>query len=74
MGAADYTVRGMEGEIADYQAVITKMKTKLEAMSDEERHEVEEASKVLRRLRAGAASGPVVLPMPVVRRAEGSGQ
>ncbi|WP_210435090.1 hypothetical protein [Saccharopolyspora sp. ASAGF58] len=70
MSTADYTIRGLEGEIADYQNVISKMKAKLESMSDEERHEIQEASKVLRRLRAGAASGPVALPMPVVRPTE----
>jgi hypothetical protein len=68
MGTAEYTIKGLEGEIADYQCVITAMRAKLETMSDEERHEVEEASRILRRLRAGAAvSGPVALPMPVVR-------
>ncbi|HVB44405.1 MAG TPA: hypothetical protein VNF47_17135 [Streptosporangiaceae bacterium] len=68
MGTAGYTITGMEAEIAGYQNVIKKMKAGLESMPGEERHEVEEASKVLRRLRAGsAASGPVTLPMPVVR-------
>ncbi|MGH3896689.1 MAG: hypothetical protein ACRDTA_00255 [Pseudonocardiaceae bacterium] len=44
-------------------------------MSDEERREVEEASKILRRLRAGAAvSGLVALPMPVVRHAGKDGR
>jgi integrase len=75
MDAADYTIRGLEGEIADYQTVIKNMRAKLESMSDDERHEVEEASKVLRRLRAGAAvTGPVALPMPVVRRGDEAGQ
>jgi integrase len=74
MGAADYTIKGMDGEIADYLNVIKNMKVKLESMSDEERHEVEEASKVLRRLRAGAlTSGPVALPMPIVRPAGEAG-
>lgn len=68
MGAADYTIKGLEGEIADYQNVITKMKARLETAPDEERHEIEEASKLLRRLRAGSAvSGPIALPMPAVR-------
>lgn len=68
MGAADYTITGMEGEIADYLNVIQKMKTKLEQLPDDERHEVEQASKVLRRLRAGSIGpGPVALPMPGVR-------
>jgi hypothetical protein len=70
MNAADDTIKGMEGEITDYQNVIKKMNAKLESVSDEERHEVEEASRVLRRLRAGAAPGAVALPMPVIRPAE----
>jgi 20S proteasome alpha/beta subunit len=69
MDAPDYTLRGMEGEIADYQNVIQKMRAELESMPDEQRHEVEQASKVLRRLRAGSASGRVSLPAPVVRQA-----
>jgi hypothetical protein len=74
MGTADYTIRGLEGEIVDYQTVIKNMRAKLESMT-EERHEVEEASKVLWRLRAGAATtGPVALPMPVVRPADEAGQ
>jgi hypothetical protein len=68
MDTADYTIRGMEGEIGDYLKVITRMRGKLASMPEDERREVEEASKVLRRLRAGpAASSPVVLPIPVVR-------
>ncbi len=75
MGAAGYTVKGLEGEIADYQTVVTTMRAKLESMSDEERREVEEASKILRRLRADAAiSGPVALPMPVIRSAREDGR
>jgi integrase len=67
-GAADYTIKGMEGEIADYLNVIQKMKAKLKDLPYEDRQEVEQASKVLRRLRAGSAgSGPVALPMPVTR-------
>ncbi len=50
--------------------VIQNMKAKMQSMSEEERHEAEEASKVLRRLRAGSAtSRPVALPMPMVRPA-----
>jgi hypothetical protein len=42
----------------------------MDAMPEAERREVEEAGKVLRRLRAGAAApGPVPLPMPAVRPA-----
>jgi integrase len=69
IGAAPYTIAGMEGEIADYAKVIDAMKAQMDAMPETERHEVAEASKILRRLRAGAA-GPVPLPMPAVRPAE----
>ncbi|MFZ3492088.1 hypothetical protein ACODT5_02420 [Streptomyces sp. 5.8] len=72
IGAADYTITGMAGEISDYQKVIMKMRDKMEGMSDEERAEVEEASRVLRRLRASStAPSPVALPMPVVPRRAG---
>ena len=61
----------MEGEIAGYKKVIAAMKAKMDAMPEAERREVGEASKILRRLRAGAAApGPVALPMPVTRPAE----
>jgi integrase len=71
MDAAHYTIAGMEGEIADYLKVIATMKDKMAAMSEEERRDVEAASKVLRRLRAGGvSSAPVALPMPIVRPAE----
>ncbi len=55
MGAAAFIIKGLEGEIADYQNEVTTMKAKLAAMTDEERGEVEEASKIRRRLRSGAA-------------------
>jgi integrase len=71
IGAAGYTIAGIEGEIADYGKVIDAMKAQVGAMPAAERREVEEASKVLRRLRAGAtAPGPVPLPMPAARPAE----
>ncbi len=71
IGAAGYTIAGMEGEIADYGKVIAAMKAAMDAMPAAERREVEEASKILRRLRAGAqAAGPVPLPTPAVRPAE----
>jgi len=50
-----YTIAGIEGGIADYGKVIDAMKAQMDAMPAAERREVEEASQVLRRLRAGAA-------------------
>lgn len=35
MSTADYTLRGLEGEIADFRNVIATMKTKLKMMPDE---------------------------------------
>jgi len=71
IGAAPYTIAGMEGEIAGYAKVIGAMKSQMDAMPAAERREVEEASKILRRLRAGAAApGPVPLPMPAIRPAD----
>jgi hypothetical protein len=46
------------------------MKAGMDAMPEAERREVEEASKILRRMRAGTtAPGPVPLPMPAARPA-----
>jgi integrase len=71
IGAAPYTITGTEGQIADYAKVIAAMKARMDGMPEAERREVEEASKILRRLRAGAAApGPVPLPMPAIRPAE----
>lgn len=71
MRAAPYTIAGLEGEIAGYAKVTAAMKATMDAMPEAERREVEEASKILRRLRAGAAApGPVPLPVPAARPAE----
>lgn len=71
IGAAHYAIAGMEGEIAGYAKVIAAMKDRMDGMPEAERREVEEASKILRRLRAGSvAPGPVPLPVPVTRPAE----
>jgi hypothetical protein len=71
IGAAPYTIAGLEGEIAGYAKVTAAMKAAMDVMPEAERREVEEASKILRRLRAGAAAPvPVPLPMPAARPAE----
>jgi hypothetical protein len=71
IGAAPYAIAGIEGEIAGYAKVTAAMKARMDGMPQAERREVEEASKILRRLRAGAAApAPVPLPMPAVRPAE----
>lgn len=54
IGAAPYTIAGIEGEIAGYATITAAMKARMDAMPEAERREVEEASKILRRLRVGA--------------------
>lgn len=63
-GAADFVIRNLADQITAFQAVRENQKEKLASMPDEMRHEVEEASKVLRKLRAGASKGAVSLGMP----------
>ncbi len=62
-GAAEFVIRNLDDQITAFQGVRENQKEKLASMPDEIRHEVEEASKVLRKLRAGA-SGAVSLGMP----------
>ncbi|MGF1431114.1 tyrosine-type recombinase/integrase [Kitasatospora sp. LaBMicrA B282] len=67
MEVADWTIKGMEAELAAYEAVVGAIREKMADMDDEERRELEEASKVMRRLKAGGLrGGPVDLPMPAV--------
>ncbi|MGW4217398.1 tyrosine-type recombinase/integrase [Streptomyces bacillaris] len=62
--AADFVLRNFDDQIAAFQEVRKKQKEKLALMPDEMRHEVEEASKVLRRLRARDSHTAVSLGMP----------
>ncbi|MEW2412617.1 site-specific integrase [Streptomyces sp. NPDC046866] len=71
MGVADWVIRNLDDQIRAFRAVINQNKERLMALPEDQRHEVEEASKVLRRLRAGQAAGPVDLPMPILPRPAG---
>jgi hypothetical protein len=63
-------VRNMDDEIEAYKKRVAQMREEIEQMDPAEREQVEEASAVLRKLRATSAGrGPVALPMPTVRRA-----
>ncbi|MEU2736756.1 tyrosine-type recombinase/integrase [Streptomyces sp. NPDC007095] len=64
MGAADFVIRNLNDQITAFQGVSESQKEKLASMPDEMRDEVEEASKVLRKLRAGASKSAVSLGMP----------
>ncbi|MGW2541251.1 tyrosine-type recombinase/integrase [Kitasatospora sp. NPDC001574] len=83
-GAAGYILDGYDGEIGDYGTVVVNMKAELAALPEDERRAVEEASKVLRKVRAGTMTasgvahvdpgGRARLPLSVVRRPAGGGQ
>ncbi|MBT2430435.1 tyrosine-type recombinase/integrase [Streptomyces sp. ISL-112] len=77
-GAAGYIIDGMDGEIRDFSNVVTEMKAQLAALPEDERRAVEEASKALRKSRAGLGvemapgrttqTGRPLLPLTVVSR------
>ena len=52
MDAAEYVLASMSAEISAFQAVAQKMRTSLSRLDPAQRHEVEEASRILRRARA----------------------
>ncbi|MFI9724666.1 tyrosine-type recombinase/integrase [Streptomyces sp. NPDC052396] len=69
MDVDEFVVRNMDDEIAAYKKRVDQMRDQVEAMDPDERERVEEASAVLRKVRAAQAGrGAVALPMPVVRR------
>lgn len=64
LGTAEFVVRNFTDQIDSFQNVVTSIRRQLEAMPDEERRHLEEASVVLRKVRAAA---PVpVLPVPSI--------
>jgi hypothetical protein len=64
MQAAEFVIRNITDQIDSYQSVVVGIRIKLAAMPEDERRHLEEASAVLRKVRA-AASLPV-LPVPTV--------
>ncbi|MFF3748053.1 hypothetical protein [Streptomyces kronopolitis] len=69
MDVDEFVVCTMDDEIAAYKKRGDQMREQVEAMDPQERERVQEASAVLRKVRAAQAGrGAVALPMPVVRR------
>nr|WP_203691580.1 tyrosine-type recombinase/integrase [Streptomyces sp. SID12488] len=65
MEVDEFIVRNFDDQIAAYKKVVTQMHGQLEAMEPEEREQVEEASAVLRKMRATRSGrGAVALPIP----------
>jgi hypothetical protein len=71
MDVAPYVLRNLDDQIDSYRHVLGTMKEHLDALPEEERHEVEQAGTLLRRLRAGS-SGRTTLPLTVKSRAHTS--
>lgn len=69
-GAAEFVTRGLGEEIAAFQQVGEKMKEYMRNLPEDERDQVEEAVKVLRKVRA-ASGGRPLLPLTVVNRTVG---
>ncbi|WP_175409048.1 tyrosine-type recombinase/integrase [Streptomyces sp. TRM64462] len=66
-GAAEFVTRGLGEEIAAFQQVGAKMKEYMSNLPEDERNQVEEAAKVLRKVRAASGERPL-LPLTVVSR------
>ena len=64
MDTAVFVTAAMTEEITAYEAVSATMRTRLAELPAQERAEIEQASTVLRKIRAGA--GPVPLPLSVI--------
>jgi integrase len=68
IGAADFVLTNLNAQIDSFQDVAATMRKQLAALPEEERLEIEEASKVLRKSRATASHK--LLPLTVVKPRE----
>ncbi|MEV6764523.1 hypothetical protein AB0N16_28545 [Streptomyces sp. NPDC051105] len=64
LGTAEFVVRNFTDQIDSFQNVVASIRRQLEAIPDDERRHLEEASAVLRKVRAAAP--PPVLPVPSI--------
>ncbi|BBJ42673.1 transposase [Streptomyces antimycoticus] len=69
MDAADFVVRNLDEQVDAFKDVVDRMRKRMDSLSPEERAEIEEASKALRKSRA-AEAGRVLLPLTVIKREE----
>lgn len=66
MDADNFVVRNLADQAAAFTQVATAMRNKLQALPDAERAEVEQASTILRKMRAGRSH--TLLPLTVKDR------
>lgn len=64
MEVDEFAVRNLDDQIAAFKGTVETLRKLLESMGQDERNEVEEASAVLRKVRAVQGHGSVSLPMP----------
>ncbi|WP_052869326.1 tyrosine-type recombinase/integrase [Streptomyces niger] len=66
IGAADFVLANLGAQINSFQAVANTMREQLAALPEDERRQIEEASKILRKSRANQAHK--LLPLTVVKQ------
>jgi integrase len=64
LGAAAFVIRNLRDQIGSFQTVTTRIRDMLAAMPEGESHQIEEASTVLRKIRASAPAP--ILPIPQI--------
>lgn len=69
--AAEFVVRNLTDQIDSFQSVVTGIRTQLESMPEDERRHLEEASAVLRKVRAAAPLPVLPVPSIPARRTPG---
>ena len=68
MGADDFVLRNFADQIAAFRGVVERMNTRMEQLPEDVRSEIEDASRVLRKVRAGGTRA--LLPLTVVNSPE----
>ncbi len=66
MDAAGFVLANLEAQIDAFKSVVQRMNEELSSMPEHEREQVEEASALLRKVRAGGIRTQI--PVTVVRR------
>ena len=71
IGADNFVIRNLSDQVTAFQGVIERMNQRMADLPEEIRAEIQEAGRVLRKVRA--TDGRTLLPLTVVNRQETSG-
>lgn len=66
MGADDFVLRNLADQITAFGGVVERMNARMDQLPDDVRAEIEDTSRVLRKVRAGGERA--LLPLTVVNR------